>query len=153
MNSPLLLQIAVLVLFGLTSGLKSSEESGTWSELEKGRSCPPWFIPDHDNNCTCGSSLNGIIDCNPSDGQLTIAQCYCMTVDEDTNKAVVGSCLYTCITPTQWFPDPDELNANYITWAMRDGIELVSCVHNAWTVVGLLCTPIPCSVFNAPPQE
>ena len=113
MNSPLLLQIAVLVLFGLTSGLKSSEESGTWNELEKSRSCPPWFIPNHDNNCTCGSSLNGIIDCNPSDGHsLTIAQCYCMTVDEDTNKTVVGSCLYTCITSAQWFPDPDELNAH-----------------------------------------
>ena len=58
MDSLLLLRVAVLVLFGLTSGLKSSEESGTWNELEKSRSCPPWFIPDHDNNCTCGSSLN-----------------------------------------------------------------------------------------------
>ena len=112
MNSPLLLQIAVLVLFGLTSGLKSSEESGTWSELEKGRSCPPWFIPNRDNNCTCGSSLNGIIDCNRSDGQLTIAPCYCMTVDRGKNKTVVGKCPYACNTPTQWFPDPDELNAH-----------------------------------------
>ena len=113
MNSPLLLQIAVLVLFGLTSGLKSSEESGTWNELEKSRNCPPWFIPNRDNNCTCGSSLNGIIDCNPSDGHsLTIATCYCMTIDQDTNKTVVGNCPYTCITSAQWFPDPDELNAH-----------------------------------------
>ena len=112
MNSPLLLQIAVLVLFCLTSRLKSSEESGTWSELEKGRSCPPWFIPNRDNNCTCGSSLNGIIDCNRSDGQLTIAPCYCMTVDRGKNKTVVGNCPYACNTPTQWFPDPDELNAH-----------------------------------------
>ena len=73
MNSLLLPRVAILVLFGLTSGLKSSEESGTWNELEKIRSCPPWFIPNRDNNCTCGSSLNGIIDCNPSnDPSLTI---------------------------------------------------------------------------------
>ena len=115
MNSLLLPRVAILVLFGLTSGLKSSEESGTWNELKKSRNCPPWFIPDRDNNCTCGSSLNGIIDCNPSDGHsLTIATCYCMTVDEGKNNTVVGSCPYTCITPTltQWFPDRDELNAH-----------------------------------------
>ena len=112
MNSPLLLQIAVLVLFGLTSGLKSSEESGTWNELEKSRSCPPWFIPNRDNNCTCGKYLGGIVDCNPSDGQLTIAPCYCMTVDEGKSKTVVGNCRYACITSAQWFPDPDELNAH-----------------------------------------
>ena len=35
MDSLLLPRVAVLVLFGLTSGLKSSEESGTWNELEK----------------------------------------------------------------------------------------------------------------------
>ena len=35
MDSLLLPRVAVLVLFGLTSGLKSLEESGTWNELEK----------------------------------------------------------------------------------------------------------------------
>ena len=113
MDSLLLPRVAILVLFGLTSGLKSSEESGTWNELEKSRNCPPWFIPNHDNNCTCGSSLNGIIDCNPSnDPSLTILPCYCMTVDQDRNKTVVGNCAYACHTPTKWFPDPDELNVN-----------------------------------------
>ena len=111
MNPLLLLWITVLVLSHLISGSKLSEESSIWSE--KSRSCPPWFIPDHDNICTCGSSLNGIVDCNPSDGHsLTISTCYCMTVDEGKNKTVVGNCAYACHTPTQWFPDPDELNAH-----------------------------------------
>ena len=111
MNSLLQPWIAILVLLHLTSGSKHSEESSIWSE--KSRSCPPWFIPNHDDNCTCGSSLNGIVDCNPSnDPSMTILPCYCMTVDQDRNKTVVGNCAYACITPTQWFPDPDELNAN-----------------------------------------
>ena len=111
MNPLLLLWMTILVLSHLTSGSKLSEESSIWSE--KGRSCPPWFIPDHDNICTCGSSLNGIVDCNRSDDHsLTIAKCYCMTVDRGKNKTVVGNCPYACNTPTQWFPDPDELNAH-----------------------------------------
>ena len=111
MNPLLLLWITILVLLHLTSGSKHSEESSIWSE--KSRSCPPWFIPNHDDNCTCGSSLNGIVDCNPSnDPSMTILPCYCMTVDQDRNKTVVGNCAYACITPTQWFPDPDELNAH-----------------------------------------
>ena len=111
MNPLLLLWITILVLSHLISGSKLSEESSIWSE--KSRSCPPWFIPDHDNICTCGSSLNGIVDCNRSDGHsLTIATCYCMTVDRGKNKTVVGNCRYACNTPTQWFPDPDELNAH-----------------------------------------
>ena len=111
MNPLLLLWITILVLSHLISGSKLSEESSIWSE--KGRSCPPWFIPDRDNICTCGSSLNGIVDCNRSDDHsLTIATCYCMTVDRGKNKTVVGNCRYACNTPTQWFPDPDELNAH-----------------------------------------
>ena len=145
MNPLLLLWITILVLSHFISGSKLSEESNIWGE--KSKSCAPWFIPNHDNICTCGSSLNGIVDCNPSDGHsLTISTCYCMTVDENKNKTVVGNCAYACHTPTQWFPDPDELNAPE-RWN-RTGQLCAQCM-----VVDLLCTPIPCSVFNAPPQQ
>ena len=135
MNSLLLLQIAVLVLFGLTSGLKSSEESGTWNELEKGRSCPPWFIPNRDNNCTCGKSLGGIVDCNSPDGQLAIAPCYCMTVDEGKSKTVVGNCRYACITSAQWFPYPDELNAHMCKGWNRTGQLCAQCMDGCGPLV------------------
>ena len=143
MNPLLLLWIMILVLSHLISGSKQSEESSIWSE--KNSSCPPWSIPNHDNICMCGSSLNGIVDCNRSDRHsLTIKTCYCMTMDQGKNKTVVGNSPYACTTPTQWHPDPDELN----THLCNDGRNRTG-VHNVWTVVGLLLTPIPCIVFNA----
>ena len=61
---------------------------------EGNSTCPPWFIKT-DKECECGSSLGGIVSCHDgSDGARRVATkpCYCMTVDEVTNKTVLGAC-------------------------------------------------------------
>lgn len=75
-------------------------------------SCPPWFIPrEGENNsqiCECGQSLDGLIVCQDNSScQLSIPICYCMTYDEETEQAVVGSCLYGCFQrPVSGIPMP-----------------------------------------------
>ena len=109
--------------------------------------CPPWFIRDGDK-CKCGSSLGGVISCtNDPTADVSIKTCYCMTVDEDTNEAVVGACPYACIADAQWSNDSSELNYHMCneTWK-RTGQLCSQCITDHGPLVysySMQC--VPCS--------
>ena len=54
-----------------------------------------WF----EDECKCGSTLQGIVQCDSDTGELGVLDCYCMT-DHYTPKGklipVVGSCTFNC---------------------------------------------------------
>ena len=63
--------------------------------------CPDsnmWFIYK-DGSCKCGSTFNGLVQCNSVTKELGVLDCYCIT-DHRTPKGklvpVVGSCVFNC---------------------------------------------------------
>ena len=58
--------------------------------------CPVWTIPRGNATCECGSSVGGIVDCDPISLESSILGCYCMTYDASKGNTVVGSCFLTC---------------------------------------------------------
>ena len=61
--------------------------------------CPPGFIENKNNansssasNCSCGTNLDGIIDCDEASGVARLAIGYCMTFHSATNSTSVGRC-------------------------------------------------------------
>ena len=108
--------LALIIEFPLYGGGELPLREVSIMKQETGNTtCPPWFIPvcdNHDCNCTCGRSLQGIVDCSSSTQQIFLSDCYCMTVDRQvqTSIAVVGSCPYTCIVGSRWYSTPEELN-------------------------------------------
>ena len=59
--------------------------------------CPLWYSPGKDGNCTCGDSLDNIVDCpQTKEHTLYLKDCFCMTLDPSQQEPVVGSCIYTC---------------------------------------------------------
>ena len=94
----------------LISTQRSQPQAGLSLKSATNSNCSkPWFVThDNETKCTCGSSLGGVITC--SDSSVEIEPCYCMTVDEDTNKTAVGICPYACVEPCRWNPNPTLLN-------------------------------------------
>ena len=61
--------------------------------------CPPGFIENKNNansssasNCSCGTNLDGITDCDEASGVARLAIGYCMTFHSATNSTSVGRC-------------------------------------------------------------
>ena len=61
--------------------------------------CPPGFIENKNNansssasNCSCGTNLDGIIDCDEASGVARLAIGYCMTFHTVTNSTLIGRC-------------------------------------------------------------
>ena len=108
--------LALIIEFPLYGGGELPLREVSIMKQETGNTtCPPWFklvCDNHDCNCTCGRSLQGIVDCSSSTQQIFLSDCYCMTVDRQvhTSIAVVGSCPYTCIVGSRWYSTPEELN-------------------------------------------
>ena len=67
------------------------------SELVENTTCGSWLTPGNSSNCSCGSSLGGIVDCDNSSGKVSLLRCYCMTFDVNERVLVVGRCLYGCV--------------------------------------------------------
>ena len=114
-----------LPAFATVLGLLSASMSRAIAD----ESCPPWFIPqdrDAGGNCTCGSTLNGVIGCPDEQiRKLDIAKCYCMTSGQ-SNETVVGGCRYSCNTKSKWYPEPDRLDYHMCS--------------KVWKRTGLLCS-------------
>ena len=64
-------------------------------------SCPDLWSVFEDNNssmrCTCGSDLNGAVNCDESVLKIELTACFCMSFYvKDPNVTVVGACMYMC---------------------------------------------------------
>ena len=60
--------------------------------------CPDtWFI-EHNGTCVCGSSIDGVVQCNEETKEVGILDCYCMTLGTYGNHTieVVGPCFFNC---------------------------------------------------------
>ncbi len=57
--------------------------------------CPSWTFPTTNGSCKCGSSIDGVVHCDPDTLQSSILICYCMTADEN-GKQNIGACSLTC---------------------------------------------------------
>ena len=55
-----------------------------------GRNCPTWHYLLN-SNCVCGSTLNDVVFCNGTTGEVGVQVDYCLTSDGD--ESVVGRCL------------------------------------------------------------
>ena len=76
-------------------------ERATISENNKDVACStPWLIPKHSSNgstdCTCGSSLGGVVLCNSTTQHVIILKCFCITYNTDKNVLIIGRCFYGC---------------------------------------------------------
>ena len=41
-----------------------------------------WFVWDHKtNSCNCGDDLNGIVNCDTATKQVSVLDCYCLTIN------------------------------------------------------------------------
>ena len=58
--------------------------------------CGPWFKwNETEKKCECVKNLfKGIIKCDNKSSTASVLDCYCATIDDETNKAVAGSCFY-----------------------------------------------------------
>ena len=56
--------------------------------------CPLWTSPQN-GSCKCGNDLRGIVKCEDGRGAYALTYCFCMTMQDDQNTPVVGSCYYT----------------------------------------------------------
>ena len=111
--------------------------------------CTPWFIPKGSDgaNCTCGSSLNGIVSCPDEQfGKLQLTDCYCMTSGR-SNETVVGGCRYSCVARGSWYSDPAELDYHMCSelWK-RTGVLCSKCMDGFGPLVysyEIQCIPCP----------
>ena len=59
--------------------------------------CPTWTYPNKfssQDECVCGSHLEGAVECSPTTLDVFIAPYYCMSYDQVLNTTVIGSCPY-----------------------------------------------------------
>ena len=53
--------------------------------------CPTWFKETETGSCECGPELGGVIKCDNYSKEVSIAVGYCMTYDDSSEEAVIGS--------------------------------------------------------------
>ena len=85
-------------------------------------SCPPWFEP-FNGTCKCGDSIDGIVECNETQQESAILECYCMTYNETTGT-VAGQCLYNCVKRDLHFPKTLEKLNNVMCGHLNRGGQL-----------------------------
>ena len=59
--------------------------------------CPTWFVPHVYNDttvCECGSSADGLVDCDQSSNSTKLDDHICMTYNETDDDTIVGDCPY-----------------------------------------------------------
>ena len=74
----------------------------------------PWFYPKNSSNgstvCECGSPVGNAVQC-PTESQLQVLVCYCMTYNKETASFVVGMCFYACFFGNTYYTIPRWVNA------------------------------------------
>ena len=69
--------------------------------------CPyTWFV-EKNGTCVCGSSLEGVVQCDVATKEVRILDCHCMTLAQHNGQwvAVVGSCFFNCMNISNSYTD------------------------------------------------
>jgi len=112
--------LVALCVFLLTMSPSRAERLHNKSSMEVERiTCPPWFIVNSSEQCTCGTLLGGLVECqldphySPPYYHISLPACYCMTSEVKLNATVtvLGGCPYSCIIAGLWSPNLDKLNS------------------------------------------
>ena len=98
--------------------------------------CPLWtYRHNATSSCECGTTANGIIQCNKTTGELNLHLCACLTKDPSTNKTIVGYCPYSCVA--YYYQPLHRLDMNSSSSTMelcnmfnRDGPLCSQCPHD-----------------------
>ena len=65
-----------------------------------------WFVWDNETkSCHCGDDLNGIVQCDTLTKELSVIDCYCLTVHstkDEQKLPVVGKCIFNCANQTRY---------------------------------------------------
>ena len=77
---------SILLVLGFSAGTVAQNE----------KPCTTWNYKN-DNECECGSSLDGVVLCNNDTHKVNILECFCMTSNGDSgNYSIVGRCIFNC---------------------------------------------------------
>ena len=128
--------LSVLLLSPLLSDGYSSYSSYS-SGPGQDNGCPPWHVRSN-GNCECSDkAFKGVIKCNNSE-PAKVLDCYCATLDEDSNATVVGSCIYNCENKDNVFHDTvyhkidGDMCENEFN---RSGVLCGSCMEEHWPLI------------------
>ena len=123
-----LLSLALLVvLSGASLGLQETNKH------PENSTCPTWTIYDYStNSCKCGRGIDRIVSCIhidecPNTFQVSVLYGFCMTMNEDQTKAVVGSCPFSIKLFPYWDPwlvvpnDTSQLDTDVCKYTQRTG--------------------------------
>ena len=127
--------VLLVVLSGVCLGQKEPNDHHVNS------TCPTWTTNHSStNSCECGWNMDWIVSCKLVDGshkhfEISVVYGFCMTLNEDQNKTVVGSCLsvpvpkqtlrITYVVPN----DTSQLDAAVCGYTHRTGQLCGQCVN------------------------
>ena len=86
-----------------------------------------WFTPKN-GTCHCGDTFHDAVTCNEHTKEVMVLDCYCMTADSATNQAVVGNCLFHCVSLSR--------NAQYQDNVYHQAPSNCSYLHRRGTLCG-----------------
>ena len=127
--------VLLVVLSGVSLGQKEANDHHVNS------TCPTWTIYDSStNSCECGSNVHRIVSCILVDGcpkkfEISVIRGFCMTLNEDQTKTVVGSCFsvpdpYKEPRTTHVVPnDTSQLDTDVCGYKQRTGQLCGQCVN------------------------
>ena len=127
--------ILLVVFSGVSLGQKEPNDHYVNS------TCPTWTIYDSStNSCECGSNIHRIVSCILVDGcpkkfEISVIRGFCMTLNEDQTKTVVGSCFsvpdpYKEPRTTHVVPnDTSQLDTDVCGYKQRTGQLCGQCVN------------------------
>ena len=131
-----LLTLAVLVAFSGTSlGLTKP------NRLPMNSTCPTWTLYNASTNrCECGEDIFGIVTCVPVEGfhnmfVVGVLHGFCMTLNNDQTKLLVGSCPFSVKNHTYKLPrlivpnDTSQLDTVVCVYTHRTGQLCGKCVN------------------------
>lgn len=65
--------------------------------VDRGNNCPTWMnFNVASDKCECGKSVHDIVRCNDTLNEVSILDCYLMTLDDELGQVIVGRSLYGC---------------------------------------------------------
>ena len=106
----LVVGVSLLLMAGAMTSMMA-ERQGENTELKyatSGELCPPWFISIN-GSCVCGDSLEGIVNCDQTNQQVQVLNCYCITYNELEKTVVSGACIYGCFH-TSYYSFPKNIS-------------------------------------------
>ena len=65
--------------------------------VDRGNNCPTWMnFNVASDKCECGKSVHDIVRCNDTLNEVSILDCYLMTLDDELGQMIVGRSFYGC---------------------------------------------------------